>query len=134
MNKSVTAAVAGVLALASCADPTTLGDSEGIRVELSSSVLTIENASSSTIYHAAYDGAVVARIEWVGCGFIPVVDPEQECGPGVRPGERKEIQTRAIYGWGESPHIVVYWWHVVPAPEGGFQRDSIRAIRVKRPT
>jgi len=134
MNKTMTTALATALALASCADPMTVAESAGVRVELQWSVLTIENASSSSIYHFAVDRALVARIEWSGCGFSRVVDPEEECGPGIRPGEKKDIPTRTISGWGDSPEIVAYWWHLVPTPEeGGFQRDSIRALVLRLP-
>ena len=134
MNKTMTTALATALALASCADPMAVAESEGVRVELKWSVLTIENASNAGIYHFAIDRALVARIEWSGCGFSRVMDPEQECGPGIRRGERREIPTRTIAGWGDSHEIVVYWWHLVPAPEEeGFQRDSIRALVLRLP-
>jgi hypothetical protein len=132
MNRYMAATVAAVFTLTSCTDPTGVAESEGVRVEARSFGLVIQNRSDSGIHYFALDQESAARTTWVGCGWHPVTDPDQECGPGLRPGEKQDVAAAGIPGWGTSEKVVVYWWHLVPAPGGGFVQDSIRALVVSR--
>lgn len=130
MNRSVGGAVFALLGLASCADPTALSEAEGVRVASHWFGLTIHNHRQSAIYYAAFDQELVARIEWVGCGWRPVADPVRDCGPGVVPGENESVPAGNISGWGDSPRAVVYWWSLAQTADGRFRQDSIRALVV----
>lgn len=131
MRGGVAAGVTAVLALASCADPTGVVESEGVRFEAHSRGLTIRNPGSSAIYFFAIDQELAMRVLWRACGLTPVADPSQ-CGPGVRAGGKREVPGAEIPGWGGSPRVIVFWWKLVPALEGGFQVDSLRVVVVCR--
>jgi hypothetical protein len=125
-------AFVAVCSVVSCKDPAGTAEAEGVRVEARFLGLTIRNDRDSAIYHFAIDRTAVSTTLWVGCGWRTVTDPVRECGPGIRPGEKKDVPVGDIAGWGASPEVIVYWWHLVPGPEGGLVQGTIRHLIVSR--
>jgi hypothetical protein len=52
--------------------------------------------------------------------------------PGIPAGEARDFDNAEVPGLGQSDAMLLYWWHLVPAPEGGFRIDNLRTLAVGR--
>jgi hypothetical protein len=107
-----------------CAGPIEI-ETGGIRLEVNPSGIEVRNSRTATIYVFAADRATAPLILWGACS-----DPDR-C-EGIEPGARRVLAPAEIAGYGTSDEVIVYWWHLVPAEDGGFEPDGIRSIIVRR--
>ena len=86
--------------------------------------LRLENSSAMAIYYVLIESETATRVDWAPC-----TNP-LSCTK-VAPGGATNIPYAQIMGYepGDA-EVILYWWHLEPAPAGGFQVDSIRAKRV----
>jgi len=82
----------------------------------------IQNNRTERLVYLVLDADYAARARWVPCA-----SPDCE---GVEPGDATEVSRAGVPGWQGSPTVIVFWWHLVPTPEGGMAPDSIRSIPV----
>jgi hypothetical protein len=109
-----------VAAAAACSDPTGV-ERAGVRAEPREESLLVTNRRSAAIYVFAVDQGRAALINWGPCE-----DPER-CESVAASQERSLPMPE-----GEAANVVLYWWHLLPQPGGGFAYDSIRSLVVPR--
>jgi hypothetical protein len=78
-----------------------------------------------TVYYVLIESETATRVDWAPC-----TNPSS-CAQ-VAPLAATNIPYAQIMGYepGDA-EVILYWWHLEPAPAGGFQVDSIRAKRVR---
>ncbi len=87
--------------------------------------LRLENHTDEPIAFTAFDRGYAARIQ-----FAPCLDTSPSC---LRLPARTSIVVPYNDIGGYSPHtreVILYWWHLVPDPAGGYRADEIRATVV----
>ena len=82
--------------------------------------IAITNRTGALVYTFVLGRNASALVDWIPCS-----DPATCAGLEVG-GTRRVPNPSSL---GTSPpetEALVYWWHLVPAPGGGFKPDSIR--------
>jgi hypothetical protein len=137
MNPRRVLLLALVIALGSCTEPggiTGFDDDgatgrpdaltallHGVAIGTHRDGIVIRNGGSVPVYYFAADRAILPLINWGACS-----DPAT-C-VGVVPGSTVVVPGSSVAGWGTSNEVVVYWWRLVPAAEGGYTPDRLRAV------
>ena len=110
---------------AACAALTEPDAAPSLQVSRRPAELVLTNATERPVYFAAFEEQTAAVTFWAPCD-----DPER-C-PHVAPGERKLIPYSAVSGYRPGAEVaLVYWWHLVPKPGGGFRPDSTRVEAIR---
>lgn len=118
-------ALAFLLALTSC-ELITGPDSESqVTATAGESAVTIRNAGDRPIYYFAIEQSTAARTLWGPC------DDPDACN-SVPGGATRMVPFEEVAGYSpEAEVLLVYWWHLVPKPGGGFEPDSLRFEEVR---
>ena len=86
--------------------------------------VVLVNGGDRSIYYFAIEQNAAAVTLWGPCE-----DPDT-CD-AVEAGQRREIPYSSIAGYTPDADVVlVYWWHLVPAADGGFRPDTVRVEEV----
>jgi hypothetical protein len=87
--------------------------------------LEITNNTAAPVYTTVFDRGFLVLALWAPC-----TDPAR-C-PAIAPHTSSRLRYQEIGGYGpQTTEAVVYWWHLVRQPGGGFAPDEIRAIVVR---
>jgi hypothetical protein len=108
-----------VILPSACASPVQV-EIDGVRVSASPAGLEVRNHRAATIYAFAVDRHTAALILWAACN-------EPATCEGIEAGAARLLPAAEIPGWGNTGEVILYWWHLIPAPDGAFQPDSVRS-------
>ncbi len=109
-----------LVSLAAC-DSTTFSLEGPLAIETGASEVRLHNRTSAPVY-----AAVVEREHLALYDGGPCTNPAQ-CD-GIDPGERRNIPYAEIVGYKPgAKEAVVLWWHLVPAPGGGYSPHTIHS-------
>jgi hypothetical protein len=116
--------VLAAMLMAGCSDPAGVRQ-DGVEVQIDETGLTIHNGRSDSIYIFASEGKTATVILWAPCSDPPRCE-------GIGAGTTRQVDKERVAGWGQSNEVILWWWHLVPASEGGFRPDSVRAMRLRQ--
>jgi hypothetical protein len=117
-----TLAIALLAALVSACSDTTGVVRDGVGVTMDGTGLRIHNARDEKIYIFALEANTAAVSLWGPCSNPTTCE-------AIEPGATEQLPRERIGGWGNSDTVILWWWHLVPATQGSFKPDSIRAIQ-----
>jgi hypothetical protein len=113
-------AACAVIALAACDAPT-----DPLQVTVRTESLRLKNATESAAYYFLVESETSALLDWAPCA-----DPST-CA-NVPPRGETIVPYDEIFGYESGDReAILYWWHLEPAPGGGFQPVSVRVERVQ---
>jgi hypothetical protein len=116
---STTVSALAVLALG-CTSPT-----DPFQVTARVGSLRLANATEKAVYYVLIESETATLVD-----LLPCTTPSTCLH--VEPRAAKTVPYPEIMGYEPGdPEAILYWWHLQPAPAGGFQPDSIRARRVR---
>ena len=96
-----------------------------LRAASSSSGIRVSNPTDRTIYYTVFEKDFATR-----ASLAPCTDPAR-CA-SVAPAGEVIVPYSAIAGYTkDAREAVVYWWHLVPSPEGRHSVDRLRSSIVK---
>ena len=110
-------------ALWACSDPVSTSSSDEVTASASLFEVVITNERADSISYFVIDDELASR-SLLSLGIWPGA-------PWIQPGENARVRGPDIGGWREGEAVLIYWWHAVPSGDGGFEMDSIRALRVE---
>ena len=118
MNRYVVGAL--LVSVAACSSPT-----GPFQVTARTQSLKLENSGVVPVYYVLIESETATRVDWAPC-----TDPSA-C-THVAPRAATSIPYEQIMGYepGDA-EVILYWWHLEPAPAGGFQVDSMQAKRIR---
>lgn len=118
------APVAVLVLLAGCSTTTfTLGGPLAIRT--GAGEVQLDNRTNAPVYTFVIEREAAARTDWVACTNPATCD-------AIAPGQERRIAYDDIPGYETGDdEAIVYWWHLMPAPGGGFAPDSLRSEVVR---
>jgi hypothetical protein len=97
----------------------------GVSARADATGIQVRNGGAAPIYIFAADRAIVPLINWAVC-------TEPALCTSVQPGTTRHFASSAVAGWGTSDETTIFWWRLVPAGDGRFEPDAVRALRVRR--
>jgi hypothetical protein len=125
MNRTPSsAAILLLVTTLACASPSDVLQRDGIQLRAEANALDITNRTSANVYFFAVGSNTATLILWAPCTRPDVCR-------NVESGRTLSVDYEAITG-GKEPGLIVYWWHLVPAGDGTFTFDSIRAEAVTK--
>ena len=96
-----------------------------LRAESSSSGVRVSNPTDRTIYYTVFEQEFATR-----ASLAPCTDPAR-CA-SVAPAGEVIVPYSAIAGYTkDAREVLVYWWHLVPGPDGRYSMDRLRSYIVK---
>jgi hypothetical protein len=112
--------VAVLVSLAGCGTATfSLGGPLAIRAGAGD--LQLENRTSAPVYTFVIERETAAVANWAPCTNPATCE-------AIAPGQQRRIAYDDIPGYEPGDdEAIVYWWHLIPAPGGGFATDSMRS-------
>lgn len=113
-----------VLLLAGCGTTTFTLDGPLV-IRNGAGEVELDNRTNAPVYTFVIERDAAARSMWGPCSNPATCD-------AISPGQERRIAYDDIAGYEPgADEAIVYWWHLVPAPGGGFAPDSIRSEVVR---
>lgn len=117
--------VASFLPFAACSDAVSVR-SDLLIARMAGDRLELTNTSTRAVYFFAADREALAVVDWAPC-----IDPDP-CEAVPPMSTRRLARDEVAFLTPATREIVVYHWHLVPAPGGeGVAWDEIRQLIVK---
>lgn len=111
-------------AAAACSSPAQPVQDEGLIAQSVPPALALTNRTAEPLFFTVFEREYTARILWAPC-----LDPATS--PRIDGRARITVPYAAIGGFEPGKkEAVVYWWRLVPARDGAFKADSMRALAV----
>lgn len=120
-----------VLLTASCSQLLDSGQAAGkMEVRAAPPNLVLTNTGDESIHYLVFEADVAARALWGPC-----TNPAQAECPPLKPGQKRTLPLRDIYGYeaGKGQRVIVYWWHLVPDGQGRWRVDGMQSAQVEVP-
>ncbi len=107
-----------------CSTPAGPAEDEGLSVRSRPPFLDLTSRATGPIFFTALEREFLETALWGPC-----LDPE--ICPRLDAGGRTTLAYEEIDGYvpGKT-EAVVYWWRLLPNPDGTFRADSVRALVV----
>lgn len=108
-----------------CGDPATFRLDGPLSVRVRAPRVELRNETPRPVYVFVVERESAARIDWMTC-----VNPD-ECD-AIAPGDGETVRYDQIAGYEDGDReAIVYWWHVVQQPGGGWAAETVHSQVVR---